>query len=314
MEGMERPRRPAVSSTRGMSKRELAALLACAKTYNPSQRDPQRFLSPDSTYAMLCAYIHHLRASGSREDILPSQAAAWMLAKGWRTERGYPHKGASNVLALMAQWGEVNKIGRGRYRETAQLGAQRSNAADQESDQEPGIAAKRAYALLMTLTATAGRIGAILAADASDVGDDDGYRILTLTVKGDERKRFVLPPPAVAAIEDYLNGRKEGPLFATSTGKRMSGKQVGELIRGIAARAGISQAAKLSPHSMRHTVATILLRDGTELQFVQGLLGHARPETTQIYAHGMEDLDLSPAGRMTDLITAEMRLLEAERA
>ena len=218
LDGMERPQSPAISSTRGMSQRELASLLSHAKAYRP---------------------VH----------MPPEQAA---------------------------------------------------------------VVAKRAYALLMTLAATASRIGAILAADVADLGYDSGYRVLDLTVKGDKRQRFVLPPATIAAIEDYLDGRTEGPLFASSTGRRMDEPRVYRLIQRIAARAGIPQAAQLSPHSMRHTVATILLRNEEPLHIVQGLLSHATPQTTQRYNLAREALDSSPASHMGELIATEMRLLESE--
>jgi site-specific recombinase XerD len=297
MENMERPRPPAISSTRGMSQRELAALLAHAKAY-------RSLGSPTAPPAMWRTYIQQLRATGDTGDVTVAAAGQWMAANGLTVQDPLGQQHAIGRAAhFLMRHGELERAGRGRYRETAQL-AERIAQDDLE--------ARRAYALLMTLAATASRIGAILAADAADVGSDAGYRTLDLRAKGDIRKRFVLPAPTVAAIEDYLDGRTTGPLFATATGNRMNGAAVGRLIRLIAKQAGIPQHAKLSPHSMRHTTATILLANGTELHIVQGLLGHARPETTQRYNHGRESLDLSPANRMAELIAAEMRILEAE--
>lgn len=92
------------------------------------------------------------------------------------------------------------------------------------------------------------------------------------------------PPPAGNAYESR-NGR---PLQRT---------YIRDLIQRIAKAIGVADHGKLSIHGIRHSVATALLEAGEELSAVQALLGHASPDTTQIYAHP-KSLNLSPTQRI----------------
>jgi len=64
---------------------------------------------------------------------------------------------------------------------------------------------------------------------------------------------------------------------------RLTVRSVQRLVKKYTIRAGISVDA--TPHTLRHTFATGLLREGADLRSVQELLGHANVSTTQIYTH-----------------------------
>jgi site-specific recombinase XerD len=169
----------------------------------------------------------------------------------------------------------------------------------------------RTYALLTMLATTAGRIGSVLAVTVGALGSDQGHRVADLVVKGDRRKRVVLVPLAVAAIDAYLSSRPDAaadePLFATRTGRPMDEPAAYRLLRRVATAAGIESANAISPHSLRHSYATALLDQGVPLADVQDAMGHADPRTTRRYDRHAGALHRSPSYRMADALTAAMR-------
>lgn len=183
----------------------------------------------------------------------------------------------------------------------AQLGQMLTHAREHET--------ARTYALLVTLATTAGRIGSVLAATVSAVGHDEGHRVIDLVVKGDKKKRVVLPPLAVNALDAYLAERGQTEpddfLFATRTGRPMDEPAAFRLVRRVAKAAGVPHHDALSPHSLRHSYATALLDDGVPLADVQDALGHADPRTTRRYDRG-RGLHRSPSYKMNEKLTKAM--------
>lgn len=63
---------------------------------------------------------------------------------------------------------------------------------------------------------------------------------------------------------------------------------------------------RITPHSLRHSYATHLLESGTDIRYIQSLLGHAKPETTMIYTHVQSDV-LKKINNPLDLIVEQLR-------
>jgi integrase/recombinase XerD len=81
----------------------------------------------------------------------------------------------------------------------------------------------------------------------------------------------------------------------TSTGKRIDRQAVFRLVRRLAKEAGLPEADRLSPHSLRHAFATTARAEGVPLEDVQDAMGHADPRTTRRYDRDRHNLDRDPA-------------------
>jgi site-specific recombinase XerD len=77
-------------------------------------------------------------------------------------------------------------------------------------------------------------------------------------------------------------------IFTTGTGKKLSARDIRQMVYTYTERAGITEK-NVSPHTFRHTFATDLLRETKNLRLVQKALGHADISTTQIYTHIVDE-------------------------
>ena len=80
-----------------------------------------------------------------------------------------------------------------------------------------------------------------------------------------------------------FNLREEDIVFLSRRGKRLSRQMIFYIVRQAAMDAGLEK--EISPHVFRHSFATHLLEDGTDLRYIQTLLGHKSSKTTEIYTH-----------------------------
>jgi site-specific recombinase XerD len=114
--------------------------------------------------------------------------------------------------------------------------------------------------------------------------------------KGKKRRVIFLTDEAVNCLQKYLDTRTDNfaPLFVNARprkdeietkgeSRRLSKTSIENMVRKRGTLAGITH--RVTPHVLRHTFATTLLRNGADLRSVQELLGHANVATTQIYTH-----------------------------
>lgn len=157
--------------------------------------------------------------------------------------------------------------------------------------------ARRDTAVLGFMAELGLRVGEALALDLEHFRTNRGHRTVRVHGKGGKTRELPVPVPLGRDLDAYLEqrGHEPGALFVTRSGRRVQQKEVFLLVRRVAAAAGLPAAAILSPHSLRHSVATAALDAGAELRDVQDLLGHADPRTTRRYDRGRASLDRSPA-------------------
>jgi integrase/recombinase XerD len=72
-------------------------------------------------------------------------------------------------------------------------------------------------------------------------------------------------------------------LISGQNGGKYSATSIQKIIKNSALKAGIYK--KVTPHTLRHSFATHLLENGTDIRFIQKILGHSDIKTTQIYTH-----------------------------
>ena len=151
----------------------------------------------------------------------------------------------------------------------------------------PGAA--RDYAMLELLYASGIRVSELVNMDVPDMDLERGF--VRCLGKGSKERMIPIHPEAAQTLHAYLsqgrpelaNGKSGRAVFLNRRGERLTRQGFWLILRGLAKRAGVQR--KLSPHTLRHSFATHLLRGGAPLRHVQELLGHASITTTQIYTH-----------------------------
>lgn len=152
----------------------------------------------------------------------------------------------------------------------------------------------RDRAILELFFSTGMRLAELRSLDTKDLN----FKTREISVRGKRGKvRIVfLSPACIEALQAYLEKRVDSlsPLFIRAIEKagnvmppgeeyRLSRISIYNIVKKYALKAGI--VSDPSPHTLRHSFATDLLRNGADLRSVQEMLGHKDLSTTQIYTH-----------------------------
>lgn len=159
---------------------------------------------------------------------------------------------------------------------------------------EPNLGTLDGYrdkTMLELLYATGMRVSELVNVPMKNV--DMKMQYIIVMGKGSKERMLPLGRTALHYLEHYLSvvrpqllhGKPDAAaeLFVTGWGGPMTRERFYEIIVAYGKSAGISK--RVTPHMLRHSFATHLLNNGTDLRIVQELLGHADISTTQIYTH-----------------------------
>jgi integrase/recombinase XerD len=141
--------------------------------------------------------------------------------------------------------------------------------------------------LIKTLFQTGARVSEFVHLRVQDVFLDE-QMLLIVRGKGGKSRYVPILPALAQELKTYLGDRTTGFLFETNRHTCYSPRRIQQIIRETAAQAGI--AKRVYPHLLRHSVATTLLERGMPLEQIQKFLGHAKLDTTQIYAESTTDM------------------------
>ena len=170
-----------------------------------------------------------------------------------------------------------------------------------------GPFALRDYCILMLFMSCGMRVSELVSLNVSDIYDDH----LRVVGKGNKERMIYFAQGCREAIDDYLTVRDpenivpedRNALFISRDHRRISVRGVQKMVDKKLLQAGLD-ASRYSPHKLRHTAATLMLKNGVDTRALQEVLGHSNLNTTQIYTH-LENAALheaamsNPIGRKT---------------
>jgi integrase/recombinase XerD len=193
---------------------------------------------------------------------------------------GYLLRDPSSLIETRKSWQTLPRFLNNE--EVEQLLAQ----PDQNSD-----IGKRDKAMLELLYATGLRVSELISLKLSDLDWERG--IVNCYGKGSKQRRIPVGKSALDFLKRYfmarpklLLGKSTDYLFIELGGIPITRQKFWKIIKTYGQQAKIEY---VTPHMMRHSFATVLLRNGADLRSVQMMLGHSDISTTQIYTHVTND-------------------------
>lgn len=149
---------------------------------------------------------------------------------------------------------------------------------------------ERNRTILETMYGCGLRVSEVISLRLSDLFFDEGF--IRVVGKGSKERFVPIHNQAKKYIHFYINEirphlsidkKYEDTLFLNRRGKGLSRQMIFMLLKNLATKAQIGK--KISPHTLRHSFATELLKGGADLRAIQQILGHESITTTEVYVH-----------------------------
>lgn len=149
---------------------------------------------------------------------------------------------------------------------------------------------ERNRSIIETLYGCGLRVSELINLKLSDLYLNENF--IRVTGKGDKQRLVPVSERTINFITIYRDSIRvhqipkpncEDILFLNRRGGKLTREMIFIIIKNIAEKAGIKK--KVSPHTFRHSFATILLKNGADLRSIQQMLGHESITTTEIYTH-----------------------------
>ncbi|NAZ17930.1 tyrosine-type recombinase/integrase [Glutamicibacter soli] len=151
---------------------------------------------------------------------------------------------------------------------------------------------RRDHIMLFTAIHTGLRVSELAGLNACDVHVRPTGSYVQCVGKGRKTRRTPLASPTQTMLDRWISEcalAGQQPVFGTVTGHRLSRDAIAKILRvhlQVAALKCPSLVGKnITPHSLRHTCAMLLLQAGVDINVIAMWLGHQSPETTQVYLH-----------------------------
>jgi site-specific recombinase XerD len=157
----------------------------------------------------------------------------------------------------------------------------------------------RDYCILMLFLSCGLRISELVSLNVTDIYEDH----LRVLGKGNKERMIYFAEGCREALDDYLAVRNvdnvkdsdKNALFISQKNCRFGARGIQKMLEKRLLEAGLDPS-RYSPHKLRHTAATLMLKNGVDTRALQEVLGHSNLNTTQIYTH-LDNAALHEAAR-----------------